>query len=488
MADTPSALPPLTAEQRRVAAAQFERASQVISKGDYDYGIQLLLTCCRIDPGNLVYRQTLRQTERVKFKNNLRGSPMAKLTTAGARLRLRQALHAGKYLRALEHGERALLKNPWDAAVQAAMAVAFEELGLVDLAVWTLEQARQARPTDLKVNRALARLYERRGNFTHAAALWELVRRAAPGDQEAQRKSKDLAASETIARGRYEEAISGTAEAATAETAEQASAPAERPGFQPRPEAVAPTDRVSREADALRKKITADPTNASHYLQLAALYRRSDRPEEAAKVLQEALGPTANHFEVATELADLAIEPFRSNLAITEKKLRSDADDADLRKLRHRLQKEINTRELDLYRQKSSRYPTDMAYRFEMGVRLLRAGQTDEAIRELQTARTDPRQHWRALLYLGYCFKARNNWRLAQRNFDEALQCLPQAEASTRKELLYQLARGHAEAGDLEKAVELALELANLDFGYHDIGKLLDEWQARLQQPGPRRT
>ncbi|HEV3078651.1 MAG TPA: hypothetical protein VGY66_02690, partial [Gemmataceae bacterium] len=151
-------------------------------------------------------------------------------------------------------------------------------------------------------------------------------------------------------------------------------------------------------------------------------------------------------------------------------------------KIRIRLLKEINTRELDLYRQKSERFPTEMSHRLELGVRLLRAGQTDAAIVELQAARSDPRQRWRSLLYLGYCFKSRNNWRLAQRNFEEAMQNLPVGEDGTRKELLFQLAAGAAEAGDLAKAVDLAYELANLDFAYRDISKLLDDWQAKLQQ------
>ena len=144
--------------------------------------------------------------------------------------------------------------------------------------------------------------------------------------------------------------------------------------------------------------------------------------------------------------------------------------------------KEINSRELDIFRRKSDRYPTEMAHRFELGVRLLRAGQVDEAIRELQASRSDPRQHWRSLLYLAYCFKTRNNWRLAKRNFEECLQTLPASEGTTRKEVLFQLAQGSAESGDLAAAVELAHELANLDFAFKDIGRLLDEWQARLEQ------
>ena len=74
-----------------------------------------------------------------------------------------------------------------------------------------------------------------------------------------------------------------------------------------------------------------------------------------------------------------------------------------------------------------------MGHRFELGVRLLRAGQIDEAIRELQAARSDPRHQWRSLLYLGHCFKSRNNWRLAQRNFEEALQQPAAGEDATRR-------------------------------------------------------
>jgi tetratricopeptide (TPR) repeat protein len=147
-----------------------------------------------------------------------------------------------------------------------------------------------------------------------------------------------------------------------------------------------------------------------------------------------------------------------------------------------RLMKEINSRELDLYRRKADRFPTEMVHRFELGVRLLRAGQVDEAIRELQAARADPRHHWRSLLYLAHCFKTRNNWRLAKRNFEECLQNLPSGEVATRKEVMFQLAQGSAEAGELSAAIELAHELANLDFAYKDIGRLLDEWHARLEQ------
>src|SRR5262245_44935629 len=392
-----SPLPPPSPEHRRVAAGKFERANQVVATGHYDYGIHLLLDCCELDPGNLLYRQALRRTEKAKYRNNLRGSRFAWLTTWLVRARLRAALQAGDYREVLRQGERLLTRNPWDVHAQRAMAEAACALGLLDLAIWNLEQARHKQPRDPGLNRALARLYEVRGNFTQAMALWELVGKTDPADTEAVQKVKDLAAHETIVRGQFEEALgAGNGEVSS-----------ERPARGPAGPGAGPGD-LGREVGAVRLRLEADPTSADLYLQLARLYRRANQLDSAGDVLREGLGATGSSFALAWELGDLEIEPFRRNLAITEEKLRQAPEDPQLRKVRLHLRKEVNTRELDLFRQKADRYPTELGHRYEVGVRLLRAGQIDEAIKELQAARGDVRVRWQSLFYLGYCFKARH--------------------------------------------------------------------------------
>ena len=464
--------PKLTAEQRRAAAGQFERARQVLKGGDHDYCLQLLLACCKIDPANLIYRQELRQTQRAKYGNNQKGQPLAFVRSLWGRLRLQRVLLKGNYLEALVQAEIILMRNPWDLGTHLMMAKAFEELEWQDHALWTLEQIRPSHSQDPRVNRPLARLYEKRGNFNQAIALWELVRKAAPDDMEAQRKGKDLAASATIAKGKYEEVIRGDApspqtekETATDHAALPADATAE--------------DRHPREVAALIEKIKANPKNANAHLQLSNLFRKADQFDKARDVLKQALVATNNSFEIAQELFDLDIEPFRRDLGVTEERLRENSGDAELKQIRATLSKEINTRELEYHRQRSDRFPTDMAARFEMGLRLLRGGQIDEAIKELQAVRTDPRHHGKALFYLGVCFKSRNNWRLAQRNFEEALKQLGTGDGFLRKEAMFNLAAGYAEAGELERAIELGCDLANLDYNYKSIGTLVDEWQAK---------
>jgi tetratricopeptide (TPR) repeat protein len=491
-----SGLPRLTHEQRLAAAGQFERANQVLHTGDLDYGMQLLVNCCLIDPGNPTYRQALRQAQKAKYQNNMKGQNLAFLTTLRAKLQLKTAQKTGNYRKVLEHAEQVLMRNPWDVGTHVVMAEAFENLELIGMAIWTLDQIRQVDAANKKINRTLARLFEKTGNFTAAANMWELVRKADPNDLEAQYKHKDLAASATIARGRYEDAIHGSAPTPVMSAAGD-SAHQETPLEQPETgmERAGPLksgsaaehlpkseDKVPREVDVLQAKINANPTNPNAYLHLAAVYRRADQWDQARQVLREGLGPTANNFEMAMELVDLDIEPFRRDLAVTEDKLSRQPANQELQTIRARLAKEIATRELDFFRTKSDRYPTDNTPRFEMGVRLLRCGQVDEAIRELQAVRSDPRHQGKALVYLGYSFQSRNNWRLAQRNFEDALGHLSPADEGLRKEILYQLAKGYAVTGELTRAVDTACELANLDFGYKDIGKLLDEWNAKLQK------
>ncbi|HSQ56090.1 MAG TPA: hypothetical protein VLM40_10110, partial [Gemmata sp.] len=83
MPDQPTSptVPTPSADQKRIAQESFARAREAVENRQLDYAITLLLTCCRLDPANFFYRQTLRKTQKDKFGNNLRGSRLAFLTT-----------------------------------------------------------------------------------------------------------------------------------------------------------------------------------------------------------------------------------------------------------------------------------------------------------------------------------------------------------------------------------------------------------------------
>lgn len=468
-----SPLSPPSNEDLRIAARQFEYANRAAVGGDFDLAIQCLRTCCKLVPGNLSYRQALRKAQKNKYQNNLRGSLLAPLTTLFARARLWRARHRGDYRAVLEHGEAILSRGPWDKGAQLSMAEAVAALDLPLMAIWVLQQAREKNGNDVQINRALARLLEEQGHFLQAIQLWELVRKAAPQDAEAQNKARELSATETIARAKYEDVV--TKEAPGAVAAKSPAAPA------PPPEKLTPVKkRAVREEKALRERLGATPSNPEHYLQLAALNCRNGHLGEARAILEQGLSATGQAFELTLALADLEIEPLRQSLAWAEEQLRAEPHEEKLENACGKLRAEINARELACYRQRVKHDSADNNHRFELGVRLLRAGQIEEAICELQAARSEARLQWKALMHLGHCFKARRNWPLARRNFEEALKGMPEGEKAARKELLFSLAIGHADAGELPRAIELALDLANLDYAYRNIGRLLEEWQGSV--------
>ena len=482
MADRSRSVPSPTPDQRRVAAENFERARQVLQTGNFDYGIQMLLLCCKLDPANFPFRQALRKAQKEKYGNNLRGSRFAFFSTPRFKAKVKTSKAQGDYVRVLEHAEAVFSRNPWDLGTAMDMAESFDALGLLDLAVYTLDQARQKYPNDATLNRALARLFEKRGDFTKAISLWQLVQQANPKDVEAAHKAKDLAASETIARGGYQESISGTKDSPVLGKMEEA--------------AVEKQDKVSREASVLLKRIEADPTGPELYIQLAGVYRRQGNFDRAKAALLQGQGPTGNHFKLQLELLELDLQPLRDNLDKADAKIRKlqarpPTDDTadeeptldELTKVRGKLQKEIVSREAELLRAKADRFPNETVHRLDLGLRLLKLEKIDEAIEQLQMARRDERLKGKASLYLGLCFRKRNNWRLAQRNFEEALPLLTTtADEPTRKEVLFQLATGSAEHGELPRAMDLGHELANIDFAYKNIGKLLDEWHGQARQ------
>jgi tetratricopeptide (TPR) repeat protein len=201
--DEASDLLGIGAEQRQAAAGQCNRAKEVLKAGNLEYAIHLLLSACKLDPAHTEYRRALRKAAKLLYRSAGRAGQLSLLPPLGNRTKLKAAKTSVDHLRVLEDGERYLLEQPGDISTQLEMAGAAEVLGLRDLELWILEHAVQKKDPNLDVCRALAHAYEMRKDFRQAIETWEIVHRADPTDAEAAQKSRDLAATETISRGRY---------------------------------------------------------------------------------------------------------------------------------------------------------------------------------------------------------------------------------------------------------------------------------------------
>lgn len=181
----------LSADVYSRTAASFDRAAAELASGDADAAIALLTECCEVDPANLHYRQTLRQTQKARYRDNLVGSRLAWLRTILLRRRLRSAVRRRDHRRVLTLGETILAWNPWHLRTQQIMGESAEALGLMDVAVFILDQARHKYPRHAGLNRSLARLFERVGKTALAANLWMVICEQSPEDVEAAHRSAE---------------------------------------------------------------------------------------------------------------------------------------------------------------------------------------------------------------------------------------------------------------------------------------------------------
>ena len=200
-------IPNPTPQQYRIAVGQFEKASEAISKGNYDYGVPLLLSCCALDPPNLRYRQKLRQAGESAHACHVRLNVGATVVDWILRARIKAAIHTHAFGKVLEMCEQILVHEPQDFSAQFDAAMAAKGLGLLNSAVWMLERLKKQNPKSAQIWRELAQVYEQGQDLAKAIALWELIAKAEPLDGEARQKLQELAANQAICRGGYEEIL-----------------------------------------------------------------------------------------------------------------------------------------------------------------------------------------------------------------------------------------------------------------------------------------
>ncbi len=439
---------------------------EAAKKGQFDYAIRLLRDACRLCPDVLMFRRALRAVERQRQASEGRKSPVAALKKWRARARLKAALARGNYPSALEACEDILETDPCDVAALVAEAKILDRLGHIDSAVWVAETAVGFGPKDADAHRILALLYEKTGQYSRAIALWERVKQLRPEDKEAASRVKNLAAAETIERGGYEQAEH--VHDVLVHHEEQQEHATERPG----------KSEPAASLDSLKQKLDENPADVARCLELSRRLRQLRRWDEAAAVVERSLHATGGHPELQTELADIEIDRLRFDLSVAQAQLADDPNNPLKQEKVAELERRLNDYELREYRRRAERHPTDSVLKLEYAIRLARARLYDEAITILQSVRQDPRVRLDALVWLGNCFFARKIYRLAERNYSEALAELKNAGSRNEqalKEVHYLLGRTFEEMGNRDEALRHYEEVAAIDFAYRDVAQRLEK-------------
>ena len=458
MADDNGRQPILPAKRRRLQQC-FEHGSKSVAQGSFDYAADMFTQCVIGDPGNMIYAQQFLRTLYQKYGNNKKGSKLAGVKGMGIKGSIKKAEMSKDWPTVLSSGLEMLKLNPWDVNTLTAMATACDALHFGETQLAWLKGALEANTTDPHINRLCGRALARVGEFESAIACWQRVRKVKPTDEEANKAISNLEVEKTITRGGYEDASSSTDVRADKDAENEHYSG----GVQLTPE------------QKLEKLIAKKPEELGNYLELADLHYRHERYAESEAVLKKALDVSGGgDVTIRERLEDAQLHRGRQQVAVAEKKAELEKTE-EAQKLAQRMKAELNRLELDVYRSRTERYPTSVGFKFELGLRLKRARQFEEAIKCFQDCRGDTKRQGLVYLELGECFQYIKQHKLALSNYEEATRSLNEREVEARKLAFYRAGRLALTMGDIERADRHLTEVASMDFGFKDVAALLDK-------------
>lgn len=447
---TPQPSSSLSPTERSRLAQCFQHGSQSVAK-NIDYAIEMFAVCVAGDPANAVFLQHLFGALRIKFGGK-KGGGLAALWSVGGRGGLRKLAAAGKWRDVLTQGIDIIRGNPADHAALLAMAEAAGRLGFVDTQRVYLKAALDAAPADLEVNRRCADFLAGYGEYDQAVACWMRIKNIKGMADEAERQIKHLQVERTIAAG---EGLTGR---------KSVSGPA------PTAEPAGPSDRRA----ILLQAITKNPSDIEPYLELADLVERDGSLEDAQRVLAKALAASGNDLKVREHVEDRQLRWVRNRLHLAEKRL-AQADTPENRGAVERLRSAILKQEIEIFAARTTRYPENVTWKYELAMRLKAAGNHAEAIRHFQDVLQDARRKGAVALELGECFQKIRQYPLAMRNYQVAVESLTDREMDLRKRALYRAGVLAAGLDDVDSARKYLSAVAELDFGYRDVAQRLDK-------------
>lgn len=443
---------PISPAKRKRLQKVFEHASKQMSQDNFDYACELLNQCVLGDPGNLIYVQSYVGNLQKKYKNNRKGANfIAQLAQRGAKSAARKAVGQEKWMDVIRNGLKVLTVNPWDVTTLTAMATAAEKMGDDEVELFYLKCALQANMNDPNVNRQCAEALAARGQYDQAIACLHRVEKLKPDDEEIQKLISRFAVQKTIDRGGL-----GKGEPSKGQQAAAAEGP-----------------EISRE-EQLKQIIRRKPNELPNYYELSQIYIDEEQYAKAADVLEKAYEISDHDADVRERWEDVQLRALRQKIIAAQEEVDKGGGEPAKAALA-KAQKAMVEKEVDVFEKRVERYPNNLEFKFKLGQRYQLAGRYNDAIKQFQASRTDPRRKGVCMLCLGQCFQKIKQNRLASSHYESAIQEIPDRDGENKKLALYLAGKISMHLEDLDTAEKHLTTLAGLDFTYRDVSTLLDK-------------
>ncbi len=450
---------------RRRLQECFNRGVQNTQSGNFDYATELLTQCVTGDPGNLVYTQGFLGNLQRKYNNNKKGSTLASIRSSGSKMSMMNASRKKDWPALIKTGLEVLKVNPWDVSTLLQIAHACAELGYVECRLVYLKGAQDADPKSVEVQRKCAKALESIGEYNQAISCWTRVDSLTKGgNEEAKREIAKLQVDLTMNAGPVkhdeedgQESEGGSAGAKTSSSGHVTVGPAKK----------SPTQE-------LEVQIAENPGEVLGYAQLAESHAKVEKWSEAENVLNRGLEATGGDLRLREQLEDIQLRRAKQHSLIADKRA-AESKTPEANEQAQKMRRDLSRLELDIFRKRVDRYPTNTHWKYELGIRLKMTGNFNEAIKMLQDARQDPKHRGTVMLEIGECFQQIKQYSLAMQHYKKAIEEIPERDEELRKKALYRAGVLAMGLNELEAAEQYFSQLAERDFGYRDVSDRLDK-------------
>ena len=436
----------------------YQKAVAEMSKNKVqDYAIELLKGIVQREPGFMDARASLRDAEKAK-SDKMGGIAKFFAQLKSGKFLVRAKATAAKNPRgAMSDVEEALALYLYSPAALNALADAAKVAGANFIAIDALELLREIEPeNEANLNR-LCEFYEAEHDGNNVLKIRQKLADMHPDSLELQAKVREAAALATMSDSAWKD--QGSSFAGKLKKAEN-------------DDAATSGDKIIRaEEDILaeiakaEQKIAENAPEAEsidYRRKLSEFYLRLEKYEQALDQFDwivQKMGTLDPAIDKAIEKANVGIA--RQNI---EQMRAAGASEADIAEQ----EKEIYNYRQDRYEDRVRQYPNDLMLRFELAELYWEGNRVDDALEQFQLAQRQPQKRLYAIVYLGRCFQAKNQFDMAVEQYQKALKEMLSMDEQ-KLDTLYYLGQTYEAMGRQNDALDCFKQIYSHDITYRDV-------------------
>lgn len=447
----------------------FTKGNDALSRENYDYAIDLFAQVLTRAPEVFEVRKALRKAQQGKAAAKGGGFFKKVFSSAGSAPQIAKAQMAvgSDPVGAMAIAEQVLNADANNGIAHKIIVQAAEALDMPQTAVMSLEVLWKQHPKDKAICLQFSEALGKIGEVKLAERILLDLRAALPNDPDVHQALKNSSAARTLGEGGYKEIGKGDGSYRQILRNEEEAKELEQENRMQKTE-----DVSARLITEYETRLKTEPNNPKLMRSLAELYTQKKQFDKA-QVWYDRLKATDLGNDASLD-QDIAKTKVRKMDFEAEQ---LDPTAPDFTERTAALQAEKLAFRLSECQQRVEKYPTDLAFRFELGTLYLQAGKIGEAIAEFQKAKNNPNKRIAAMNGLAQCFAKRKMNDLAAKTLQEALKEKLVFD-DEKKELTYQLGCIFEAMSKKEDAIEQFKLIYETDIGYKDVAAKVDAYYA----------